>query len=184
MSLPIASTWYDAPDPASILTYEDYGRQIFDMLDFLTKPPIVHVVSTGAQTYLNNTWTFLQFQRVIIDTDGFFDPAVPGQVLPTIPGWYKGWYGVGWNTAALAGTGMRFNTLTTQNPTVLYDTLHRRGTDASFPDIYKGIRFEVPLTGNQAVQIQVKQDTGNTMSQATASIEQQSELFLRWWKPL
>lgn len=186
VAVPTIRTWKDAPDPESILTYKEYGESIFDVLDFMMNPPMVHLTNTTQIGWLNNTFMNISWERIIIDTHGAFNPATSSVLIKApVAGWYKGWYGVGYAAAGTGATGVRTMALITQSPVV---TEHWNQVRASIDTVnnyvVKGVRFYVPLTAAQSVQMQVYQNSGATINSEVANIEGQSEFFMRWWKPL
>lgn len=186
-TVPDVVTYYDYPDTRSIKTYLEWGENLFDVMEFLMRPPTVHLQMTSAVTFVNNTFSTVSFNKIVADTHGFFDPTVPTRIKPTVPGWYKGW--IGTSFAINQGTtGRRFPTLYTLPSGDSVARRDHRGVLLTAQDqMLKGIRFFAPADGStNYFELRVFQDSGaNMVSVSQASCPAKwPEVFMRWYKPL
>lgn len=182
-TIPTIRTWKDAPDPESILTYKEWGESLFDVIDFLTNPPLVHVISTTGQNVANATFVVISYQKVVADTHGFFRTAQPTRLTPTVPGVYKGWTGMSFAANAAAGTGRRILSVTKNGVSLMRRDL--RGGLANQEQIEKGVRFYTTANGTtDYFEMTVYQESGATLTTGVSSVSYQPELFMRFWKPL
>lgn len=187
MTVPFIDTYYDYPDPRSIKDYAEWGESIFDVMDFLTHPPIVHLQATATQSLPNGSGSTFTYNKVIIDTHGFFDPTTPTRITPTVPGWYKGHVSTSYAPSATGTAGRRISFLSIMPANLNLMRRDHRGTLlTSQEQVLKGLSFFVKADGTTYFEMRQIQDSGgaiNTISTATCP-SKWPEVFMRWVKPL
>jgi hypothetical protein len=183
---PTTRTFKDYPDPESLLTYEEYGDSIFDVIDFLLNPPMVHLVQTTAQSQTNSAWTTMNWQSAEVDTHGYHVSTNPSRITPTVPGIYKGWLGASWVPHANSAVGRRLIGLVRSDIGVAVPRRDSRG--AAFTNtnlVMKGIRFYVVLpAAGEYLEMQTWQNSGAALNTDVTSYQERPEIHLRWWRPL
>src|ERR1044071_87621 len=164
VSVPTIRTYKNYPDPESILDYREWGESLFDTMEFLMRPPIVHLQASSSQTYLNATGMSVSFNKVVVDTHGFFNPTTPTRITPNVPGWYKGWIGFSYAPAATATAGRRLLFLSQMPANInLVRRDHRGVLNAAEEQIIKGVRFFAKSDGTtQYFEMRQIQDSGGT----------------------
>lgn len=189
VAVPTVRTWKDAPDPESIPTYKEFGESLFDVVNFLLNPPMVHLIQRSpAQNLPNITWTPILFDSEFMDTEGMHNATVQGtRVTPKTPGWYRGWIGTSWNAHASGGLGKR-HMMPRKNGDFALGNPQRRDIRPQGVEnlVVKGERFFMSFNGTtDYVELMSWQNSGATLTTAVSgSDEPRSELFLRWWRPL
>lgn len=186
-TVPDVVTYYDYPDSRSIKTYSEWGSSLFDVMEFLMRPPTLHLQMTSAVTFVNSTYSTISFNKVITDTHGFWNPALPTRITPTVPGWYKGW--VGTSFAINQGTtGRRIPSLFVMPSGDSVARRDHRGVSLTAQDqMLKGLRFFTPANGTtNYFEFKTYQNSGSNMvSVSSASCPAKwPEIFMRWYKPL
>lgn len=180
VSVPNPRTWVDLEIPP----YSQLNAEVFDTLAFLLQPPMCKVRQTTGQSLPTGTFTALTFQTEDIDPFNWHSPTVnPTRITPTFPGWYRGWYGVGFNT----GTGGQYRTAYVAKSGGGTVTRARRDSKPNVTAInrsLRGIPFYLPMNGTtDYFEVLAYQDSGSAMTlMATAQLN--SEFFCRWWGPL
>jgi hypothetical protein len=189
-SVPTVRTWEDYPSPNSLLTYAEYGQSIFDVIDFLMNPPIVHVMAQGSTTIATGATVAISFNKVIVDTHGFFNSSNPTRITPTIPGWYKGWGGVSFAPNATSNAGVRRMLVRHSTDAFVMRRDSRAPVNTGDDAMYKGMRFIYKVNGTtEYLELHAFQDSGNSITNVNTGTqnncpEKYPEFFLRWWKPL
>lgn len=186
MIIPSGQRFADAPDPASILTYADWNATLYDALALILNPPMVHLQQATTQTIANSTLTAITFDTEVIDTEGMHSTTTtPSRITPKTPGWYVGWFGIGWSTNS---AGRRLNMVrkngTGSSSSGTFGRVDLRpgtgGTQAT-----KGFRFWQYFNGTtDYLELMAYQSSGAALNTFASVPEIQPELFMRWWKTL
>lgn len=179
-SPPSPRTWIDNEIPA----YDTVNQEVYDTLSFLLQPPMLRMRQTSGQSIPDSTVTALTWQTEDVDPYSWHNPSVnPTRITPTYPGWYRGWYSVGW--PGTGGGSFRLGYIRKNASTTDLRARHdSRPTSNGYTKRFAGVPFFIPMNGTtDYFEIMVLQDTGAAMTtNSTANI--QSELFLRYWAPL
>lgn len=182
MLVPTVRTFTDPPDPTSILTYAEWNATLYDTVNLVLNPPMVHVRQAVTQSIPNSTWTPLTFDTEIIDTEGIHSTATtPSRITPKTPGWYMGWFGGSWvnNTAGTRAVSPRKN----GNMAVSYGRMDWRPVAGG--TVLKGLRFWMPFNGTtDYVEVIAWQSSGGALNTWATGDEVYPEMFLRWWRTL
>lgn len=184
-TVPTVRTFKDKPDPESILTYAEWNASLYSALSMILNPPMVHVQQKTAQTIANNSFTGLNFDTEVIDTEGVHSLTVnPSRITPKTPGWYMGWFGASWANNV---TGRRI-VQPRKNGSLLvsagtYGRVEWRPTASGTTQ--KGFRFWMPFNGTtDYLEAAVWQNSGASLATFVANDEVYPELYLRWWRTL
>lgn len=184
MIVPSVRTFVDAPDPNSILTYADWNAALYDTVSLILNPPMVQLQHTVVQSIPNQTWTALQFQTEIIDTEGMHSLTVNNtRVTPKTPGWYMGFFGMSWTNNTLGKRQVVPRKNGNMSNTVTYGRTDVQPTNSGM--VFRGFRFFMPFNGTtDYVEVAVWQNTGAALNTNVAGPQDYPELTLRWWKTL
>lgn len=185
---PSPRTWADKEKP----NYFILNTELYDTWDFLLNPPMLRMRQVTAQNLPNGTWTAITWDKEDIDTHGFHSTAVnPTRITPTVPGWYRGYYGVSFKPQSTSAdtTGIRSGGLIF-NGAGLADIEWRSYLNPSnvvgHSCVIKGNVFgPVYFNGvNDYVEVWAYQNSGGTkttdVGAGTTDYEEQPEFGIRW----
>jgi hypothetical protein len=179
-TVPNPRTWVQG----EIQPYTTINAEVYQTVAWLLEPPMCKVRQTTTQSVANTTYTAITFQTEDADPYNWHNANTnPSRITPTFPGWYRGWYSLGFATTI--GGNFREG-FPRKNATQSEERARRDAkppTTASTISL-RGIPFYMQFNGTtDYVELYMYQDTGAAMSTPVLN-HTQCELFLRWWGPL
>lgn len=177
VSVPNPRTWVDREIPP----YSTYSTEIYGTLSWLLQPPMCKLRQTTGQSIGNASWSELNFQTEDVDPYNWHNSTNITRITPTFPGWYRGWYGIGFSVATGGNfrdgyVGKNGGTTRARRDTKPPTT----GSNASL----RGIPFFLPMNGTtDYFEVFAYQDSGSSMTLSTTAFIQ-TEVFCRYWGPL
>lgn len=187
VAVPVVRTYEDYPSDESILDYAEWGASLFDVLEFVMRPPKFHAKASTGQAITSGGSTIINWNQIYADTHGFWSPTTSTKVQPTVPGWYKGWIGYSYSVTATGTSGTRVFFLRNQAGVNILKRENRAAFNAAEDQIFEGIRFIIPANGTTDWFTMLEnQNSGGTInSNAQAGCQEKwPQFFMRWWKPL
>lgn len=182
-TLVIPRTWVDNTRPSNA----DFKTELTDSIDFLLNPPKIKLRQATAQTGLTGTsgiWTDIGNWSPEVDSHGFFGAGATTRITPTVPGWYKGWFGVSWAALSTAAdtTGVRVGLLAKNGTNSDGYRQLRAAWSSGIYTAMKGVRFHVYCNGTtDYLQVRAGSNSGSTHSTNVAWHGVAPEFFMRWW---
>lgn len=177
---PSPRTWIQNEIPP----YDTLNQEVYETVAFLLQPPMIRLRQTVAQSIPNATYTAITFN--IEDNDSYSwhsTTSNTSRVVPTYPGWYRGWYSLGYQNTS--GGSFRIGGIQKNGGGAI--SRSRRDSKpptASTLTLYKGIPFFIDVNGStDYIEVLMYQDTGAAMN-TNVQTNTQPELFMRWWGPL
>jgi hypothetical protein len=177
--LPNPRTWVANEIPP----YSQLNTEIFADLTFLMQRPMIKLRQTLTQSAATGVWVGINFNAEDIDPFNWHNPSVnPTRIIPTFPGWYRGWFGTG--TSNIVGGTSRSGYCNKNGSTL-------GGRAYSFhkpPVVATNVAFRstffLPMNGTtDYFEAMFFQDSGSAMNiPITAPLS--AEFFCRYWGPL
>lgn len=180
-TVPSPRTWVDGEIPP----YSTINAEVYGTLAWLLQPPMVKVRQTVAQNLANSAYTAITFNGEDFDPYGWHNATTnTSRFTPTFPGWYRGWYGIGFS-AATGGTYRQGYIRTNGGATSGRARRDSKATTVGQIKVMRGIPFFLRFNGTtDYCEVLAWQDTGAVMATAVSNPIHQCEFFMRWWAPL
>jgi hypothetical protein len=178
--MPNPRTWIDREIPP----YSTVNAEVYGTLAWLLQPPMCKVRQTVAQSIPNASFTALTFTVEDFDPYNWHSSTTnTTRITPTFPGWYRGWYGIGFSTAT--GGLYRAGYLRQNGSTPARSRRDHMPTTVGQMEVTRGIPFFLRFNGTtDYAEVMAYQDTGSAMLTSVVNPMHQAEFFLRWWAPL
>lgn len=183
-TVPDPQTWVDAPNPASIPTYTEFNREIFDTVNFLLNPPMVLLRQTTAQNQASDSHVIISWTTAIVDTDGIWSSGDPTKLIPKTAGLYKGWIGASWVPGCPVGGERNIGVMKNGTATSNYIKFRhqRAGTDTDGSKISKGFGFYCRFNGTtDYIVMATYQNSGSGCNTFIDNETAQPEIYMRWY---
>ena len=183
VAVPAPRTWAKR----DIGTYDVVASEVYQAVSFLLNPPVVKLrqaLAAGVNPVASSDFTGVQWN--IEDTDPYQFHSVstnPTRIVPNVPGWYRGWFTVGFTDGT--GTGNYRTAELVKNGTanrVRRDT--RPAVTAGQSRVVRAVPFIVNCNGTtDYLEVYAFQDSGATQSLQNLNATG-PEFFMRWWAAL
>lgn len=176
-TVPVPHTWAHEEK----VYFREIKEYIEDPITFLMNPPMVRLRKTTTQTIANNTTTVVSFNFPEIETENFWDAALPSRIKPSTPGWYIGQVGFAFdtNTTGQREMNIRMNNAATAR---LLRVNHDAFPIAGHTVVNRGNVFVEYFNGTtDYIEMTVFQNSGGNLDLLADTIERQCDISLRWF---
>jgi len=177
---PTVHSWINGEEP----DFRQMNEYVRDVLNFIMNPPMLRLKKTNTQNFTSGTSTAIQWNFVELENYNFWDASNPTRITPSVPGWYVGSVGYGFNQNS---SGVReMNVI--KNGSTTERILRVNGdayTDPLLTICQRGQVFQEFFNGTtDYMTVEVQQNSGSTLTNLAGSNEYQPDVVLRWIAPL
>jgi hypothetical protein len=176
-TVPAPYSWTDGEIP----DFREMEDRVADMLTFLMSPPMIRLRKTNAQNFTSGTETAIIWNFVELETENMWTSTTPTIIKPSTPGWYVGTFGASF---AANATGYREYAIR-KNGGSARTIRAKSQTYPSGQQIVRGHLFVESFNGTtDYIEATQWQNSGSTIANSVATVEEQPDIVLRWFAPL